>query len=467
MRLYRLSEAPLWGDEIFSWIVAHTSPGRIIGYLAQGNNPPLWELILHFWRRVGGDTEFILRLPAAFFSAVAAAALYALGTSIGGRWAGTVAAFCWTFSTYGQSIGREARAYALLAALTALGYLALIHWVRTGKGKYLWVLTALLNFYTHYMGLWSVALQVGALWYLYPAYRREVPTVLFVLTVGAGVQGVVFVDRLFNPAELGYAEKASLEGLYNMLWHFSNMPVPTVFAIGMIFGGVIYRLWQERGFSPEEKLIHASFWGVLLPMWGVGYILHLWNPRYLMPAAMGYYIVLGVSVASLPRWLRWSVSVPFMVLWAATWEPAPLGPMPFQREVMRALEQRSAREPLIVSPAYQAPMLFYYPMGKPCRAAAMGAFDPLASFMRCVSYTARVWAADAYAELPACELAAADTLWWLDFQLRYDQPRTMMEKLLLEDFTLVNEWRLGKAVILWKLARRRPDDDSVVVISLE
>jgi len=293
VRLYRLSEAPLWGDEIFSWIVAHTSPGRIISYLAQENNPPLWALILHFWRRVAGDTEFMLRLPAAFFSAVAAALLYALGIRIGGWWAGIVAAFCWTFSTYGQSIGREARAYALLAALTALGYLAFTHWVRIGRGKYLWVLTALLNFYTHYMGLWSVALQVGALWYLYPAYRREIPTVLFVLIIGAGVQGVVFVDRLFNPAELGYAEKASLEGLYNVLWHFSNMPLPTVFAIGMIFGGVIYRLWRRQVFHLKRSSYMRAFGACYCRCGGGVHFASVENPRYLMPAAMGYYIVLG------------------------------------------------------------------------------------------------------------------------------------------------------------------------------
>ena len=46
VRYYRLSEAPIWVDEIFSWAVAHLRPSLLISYLYQGNNPPSWELLL-------------------------------------------------------------------------------------------------------------------------------------------------------------------------------------------------------------------------------------------------------------------------------------------------------------------------------------------------------------------------------------------------------------------------------------
>jgi len=40
VRYYRLGEAPIWVDEIFSWTVAHLRPSLLISYLYQGNNPP-------------------------------------------------------------------------------------------------------------------------------------------------------------------------------------------------------------------------------------------------------------------------------------------------------------------------------------------------------------------------------------------------------------------------------------------
>jgi len=46
VRYYRLSEAPIWVEEIFSWAVAHLRPSVLTSYLYRGNNPPLWELLL-------------------------------------------------------------------------------------------------------------------------------------------------------------------------------------------------------------------------------------------------------------------------------------------------------------------------------------------------------------------------------------------------------------------------------------
>lgn len=92
VRMYKVAEAPLWADEIFSWSAAHLSPGRIVPYLLEGNNPPLWELLLHGWIHLWGDSVAALRSLAALCSAGAAVGLYALGYYTGGRWAGAAAA---------------------------------------------------------------------------------------------------------------------------------------------------------------------------------------------------------------------------------------------------------------------------------------------------------------------------------------------------------------------------------------
>lgn len=109
-------------------------------------------MLLHFWRRGVGDTEKALRSLAALFNAGTAAGLYMWGRQVGGPWAGWTAGLLWTFSLLGQTIGREARAYALLSCLTVGAHLLFWRWVRTHKGFFLWLASLWALFHTHYMG---------------------------------------------------------------------------------------------------------------------------------------------------------------------------------------------------------------------------------------------------------------------------------------------------------------------------
>lgn len=454
VRLYNIGEAALVGDEIFSWIVAHLSPGRIVGYLASGNNPPLWEILLHYWRRIGGDSEGALRGLAAVFSAGAASGLYLLGRSTGGSIAGWIAAACWTFSTFGQSVGREARAYALLAFLTVVAHLLFLRWSRTQKGFYLWIFSCAVLFYTHYMGAWVPLVQLGALPFLWPMKRPYLLPSIGLLGLGVGLQGIVFMDRLQHPAELGYAAYASVEGLYNMLWQFSNMPVPTVMGLALLPIGLLYAVKRKTACLPEKKYAQLSFWGIFLPMWVLGLFLHLWNPRYLLPAAMSYYWVLGLSVAELPHRLRLLAATALVGSWLLSWDSSPPGPYPLLNKLGPALSQRPPQHLLIVSPRYQTPILAYYPGDTFCLAQISHDEDPLSSLEDCFHRSKKILSASAYGEIPPCELQAADTLWWLDFHLCFSHPDNKLETLLWEEFTPVAAYEIGPKVTLWQAVRR-------------
>ncbi len=451
VRLYGIAKAPLWSDEIFSWFVAHFSPGRIVSYLLEGNNPPLWELLLHGWMRLWGESVAAMRSLAALCSAGAAVGLYELGYRTGGRWAGASAAIAWIFSSFGQSVGREARAYALLACLTTLSHIAFLHWITARRGLLLWVLSLALLFYTHYMGVWVGLLQLAYLLWAWPAaFWQSAFWAAFVgLAVGALGPVVVFVERLWSYPTLQAGTYASLEGAYNLLWAFSNQPVPTIAALIVLGVGMALRL---RSLSQPMTVSYPywAFWGLFGFLWVVGHFAAIWQPRYLMSAAMGYYWVLGLSLAAWPKRIRPFAAGGLLLLWIGSWEATPSGPAADYPRILQRLSQKPSNQLLILSPPWHTLTWSYYllhPIQEPC---------DLKCLDKQMYYQHRVIGAAYYADLPPCHVEAVDTLWWLDMGYCEAFPHGVLPEVLAHRFLPIQVEPLGKKAFLWLWVATEP-----------
>nr|BAL57443.1 hypothetical conserved protein [uncultured Bacteroidetes bacterium] len=471
VRFYKIGDAPLWGDELFSWLVSFLSPGRIVSYLALGNNPPLWELLLHFWRQMAGDSEAALRALSALFSVASAGVLYVWVRSTGGEWAGWTAALAWIFSTLGQSVGREARAYALLSLLVVLSHLFFLRWIAQKKSPWAWILTGWFLFHTHYMSIWVFLGQGIALlvWWRHSLRSFLVPACT--LLMGIALQLIVLMDRLHFPEEIGYVPPSSIEGLYNMVWKFSNMPVPTVIGLGVVLMGIGKVVRHRRTVSPAVKYAFVNFPGVFLLGWLISMELRLWNARYFIPLAMAYYAVLGLSLAMLPKVARVLLAGALGVSWILSWNPVPPTPAFFHREMATLLQKKPHHHLLLVSPAYQSPILIYYPREPLCwdlihksiklmPASPRGVsfstvLDPIGKVSECLYSSAKVLGVNYYGEIPPCELQAADTIWWLDYATCFSYPHTGLPDLLWEEFEPKVCWEVGPGVRIW-VATRRP-----------
>ncbi|MCS7162858.1 MAG: glycosyltransferase family 39 protein [Bacteroidia bacterium] len=450
VRLYGIGKAPLWDDEIFSWVMAHYTPAQIFVRLYEGNNPPLWEILLHFWRLLVGDEVGALRGLAALASSLGAVGLFVLGSYTGGRAAGLIATFLWIFSDFGQSVGRELRAYALLAALTPFAYYFFLRWLAERKYFIPWTLTLLALYYTHYMGLTVTVAQIGMLLILGRPYRRGLGRLLLLLSVGVGLTGVVFVERLVLYPTTSFAPKSDWEGLYNALWRFSNQPVPTVMALLLIGTGLLAKHQSGRT-SLADFTAYLGFLGIFIGIWLIGHFVRIWEPRYLMPAAMAYYWVIALSIMALPSWGRFIAAFALLLAWSLSWNPLPPGQAPFQSILFRKISAKPDHQPLLISPRWYVLDAAYYLD----RSWQHSGLLPLEAIFHELYHRYRIIGATYYADLPVCFIERTDTLWWLEYGYNKLLPKGQLQRILAEDFRLLHVERIWGEIRLWGWVRRQ------------
>jgi len=159
LRLYKLGFCDFWYDEIFSIDIAKAP------FLDW--NPPLYFVILHYWIKIFGVSEFYLRLPSVIFSVACVPCLYILGKKLFnprvGLWGSFIAAFSALHVWYAQ----EARPYSLSVLLGLVSTYFLLKALLEKKTRY-WagfILFSVLGIYANitYFHFFLIAAQLAYL----------------------------------------------------------------------------------------------------------------------------------------------------------------------------------------------------------------------------------------------------------------------------------------------------------------
>jgi 4-amino-4-deoxy-L-arabinose transferase-like glycosyltransferase len=117
LRLFRLGADSLWYDEAVSALLASKSIPDLVAHTARDIHPPGYYLLLHFWTRLSGDTEFALAFFSVVFGVLLIPLTYALARRLLGRTVALWAALLVTVSPFNLWYSQEVRMYTLGAAL--------------------------------------------------------------------------------------------------------------------------------------------------------------------------------------------------------------------------------------------------------------------------------------------------------------------------------------------------------------
>jgi hypothetical protein len=196
-------------DESFSLFHAQMPPAQIVSELVQGNNPPLWELLLHAWIGVFGVGEFSARFLPTLFSSLAVFFIHRIGMEHQGIRQATLASALFTLSNYHMVFAHEARVYPLLVLLTSASFYAFQRNMREPAQVRWWVAWVASNvalLYSHYFGLFVLASQ-ALLWLVNGNLRRNTMRqwliCVCVLVVAYLPMMVVVVGRFWASASEG------------------------------------------------------------------------------------------------------------------------------------------------------------------------------------------------------------------------------------------------------------------------
>ncbi len=124
LRVYHLDFQSLWSDEGISLLRASLPLGEMLQTMPV-EHAPGYFLLLGFWLRLTGTSDFALRLLSLWPSVLAVAMVYRLAADMGSRRAGLVAALLLAINPFQVWYAQEARMYSWLLA-TALGSTCLL-----------------------------------------------------------------------------------------------------------------------------------------------------------------------------------------------------------------------------------------------------------------------------------------------------------------------------------------------------
>lgn len=331
-----MSSNSLAGDEPFSVYHAQMNTASIIKLLSEGNNPPLYEILLHFWIKIFGITEFSVRFPSLIFSCLTVLVIYKLGIKYLNSRVALSASIIFIFSNYHILFAHEARVYAFLGLLTVISmylFMGIFHddEINNESGDYTrlknklttkFILLAIVNtliIYSHYFGFFVLLIQFLFLLFNFPFLVKHWKKVFLSASIIALLYSpfILLIFNRFIASSGGTWVQAptGFESIYNMLWVFSNAPVVAVCCITLLVFSLLKYLTH---FKNELNNIHSGFvifWFgfIFFFMFGVSYWIPMFMDRYLMPAAIAYPLLVGICADYLIKTSNYRFVIPVVI----------------------------------------------------------------------------------------------------------------------------------------------------------
>lgn len=341
-----LSSNSLGGDEPFSVYHAQMDIVSIIRLLAEGNNPPLYELLLNLWIKLFGISEFSVRFPSLIFSSITVLYIYKLGTKFLNKRIALYSSIIFIFSNYHILFAHEARVYSLLGLLSVISmyyFMSIFQYCTTDtkvennlkssvrNNLIILIIVDTLIIYSHYFGFFILITQFAFLVSNKKIISKYWKHILFC----SSIIGLLYLPNIFVVLNR-FIESSSngtwvnppngIDSIYNMLRQFSNAPVVAVFVILILVSSFVKSIINKKREQKNifNRLIIFWFVFVFFFMFGISYLIPMFLDRYLMPAAIAFSFIVGISSDYLVKKQKYKYIIPIViiVLFVSTVKPS-------------------------------------------------------------------------------------------------------------------------------------------------
>lgn len=310
--LYLVSES-ISHDEPFTIYHAQFDFFSLIHYLKNYNNPPLFEVILHFWIKYFGISAESVRILPMLFSSFSVFFIYKIGKDFFDEKVAILSSVLFTFSIMQIWYAHDCRVYSLFLLLTLISFYFFFKLLKEEKlskvNFFLFVFVNVLILYSHYFGAFIWVLEGLIILIFYLKNRSVLKSFVMAVVISAMAyvpQLLILFERFFDSAKNGTWLKApiGLESLYNMIWSFSNAPVVAVICIALLVIASIKFLFFTNRQMQNSFTTYVMIW-FFFPfvfMFLISYKIPMFLDRYLIFITPAFYILLALGISFLfPR----------------------------------------------------------------------------------------------------------------------------------------------------------------------
>ncbi len=293
-------------DEPFSVFYAQMNVMDIIHELLKGNNPPLWEIILHYWIRVFGTGTASVRFLPLIFSSLTAVVLFITGKRFFTYQIGIIASLLFTFSNYHLFFSHEARVYPLFCLLTTISVYYFLSYIKQSyQWKYLIIITItnIVLCYAHYFGFFVLFIEF--LWALCFVKHEKRIFYTFLLSLVVFLVAYIpiiniFITRLNDSVSHGtWLSPVNGDSWFFLLGFWSNnrlnlilFLVPLLISLILLIRNLILQ-YQQTIFT---ALVFGWFWIPFLLMYFISFRIPMFLDRYLIYISPAFYLMLPISL---------------------------------------------------------------------------------------------------------------------------------------------------------------------------
>lgn len=369
-----ISQNSVAGDEPFSLYFSEQSFSKIFKELFSGNNPPLYETILHCFALIFGHSIFALRtLSLLFITLAVGISVKTLINHFSTRHA-LVFAVLAIGSNFLLKFSHEIRGYGLLLFLISLSNYAYLQRFSGNNKKWsiVLLLANTLLLYTHYLSVFIIFTQLVVVGLEARKNKQKLFNFIKIHFFGLPLLAPLiyfFIQRLLltNGGKTWLTPPSGLVDLYNMLWKFCNKPVPTILVILLFLLTLILYFIRVKK-TPQLKHIYLGFRSILLLLliFVLSFKTPLFLDRYLNVVILSFYLFIShcvvLSFKNKSYYIAFSLLGLSFLITKQSYVP---NQRPLDQVHQQIVELRDKQQRIIVSDPQLLPALAYY-FNEPC-----------------------------------------------------------------------------------------------------
>jgi hypothetical protein len=259
VRSWNCDSVALSRDEPFTVYFSQLEIHQFLPIILDTNNPPTFELFLHVWTKLFGNTLLSLRMLPVLIVSLGAIPLYRIGQKIAGYEGAVMISLLYLVSSPIMNIAHLDRAYCILVTGSIFMLYSFILLCETGARQHqiYWLIAALITCYAHYFG-WLTVIALVCIAVVLKELRqtvlRKILKASLLLLVAYLPLSLYILNRFFvTRQELEAVTYAlSSERFISLIGEFLNSDTVTftITSIAFCIGSfLVYKGKKNDGFS--------------------------------------------------------------------------------------------------------------------------------------------------------------------------------------------------------------------------